>query len=303
MCWVYLLATVGRVWTIGRSGSAENRSWTVSVSSMNVSSDAGGDQTSLQQPLVAHRPALSRQIIKELPASLQPAISVADVLQETLILAVRDFDLLRTPSRDSFAAWLSAIAAYRIQDTVKAAGRQKRRAPRPPSKTTDDHAADSSILDLVQLVSDAPGQRWSKREVLQRWARLFPPRGPDRQPVRSIDQWIQSKLSDHKFVNNARKRLVDLGWFMKSLKEPLARQANQEDGTHGAFWAARYKSIAILDEEALLATCGSSTAIRLRRAVPNSRAGAVHVPGGAAGVVSAAGAPGRPAGGPRWLGP
>ena len=52
-----------------------------------------------------------------------------------------------------------------------------------------------------------------------------------------------------------RKRLVDLGWFMKSLKEPLARQANQEDGTHGAFWAARYQSIAVLDEEALLATC------------------------------------------------
>jgi len=42
---------------------------------------------------------------------------------------------------------------------------------------------------------------------------------------------------------------------MKALKEPLARLANKEDDCKGTFWEARYKSIAILDEEALLATC------------------------------------------------
>jgi hypothetical protein len=42
---------------------------------------------------------------------------------------------------------------------------------------------------------------------------------------------------------------------MKALKEPLSRMANKQDGCQGAFWDARYKSIAILDDEALLATC------------------------------------------------
>jgi hypothetical protein len=42
---------------------------------------------------------------------------------------------------------------------------------------------------------------------------------------------------------------------MKSLKEPLARLANEADDSDGAFWAARYKSIAVMDEPALLATC------------------------------------------------
>jgi len=42
---------------------------------------------------------------------------------------------------------------------------------------------------------------------------------------------------------------------MKALKEPLARMANKEDDCTGTFWESRYKSIAILDEEALLATC------------------------------------------------
>jgi hypothetical protein len=42
---------------------------------------------------------------------------------------------------------------------------------------------------------------------------------------------------------------------MKCLKEPLARMVNRNDEQTGAFWQSRYKSIAILDEEALLATC------------------------------------------------
>jgi hypothetical protein len=42
---------------------------------------------------------------------------------------------------------------------------------------------------------------------------------------------------------------------LKCLKEPLARLANRRDETRGAFFEGRFKSVAILDEEALLATC------------------------------------------------
>src|ERR1700722_15948820 len=41
----------------------------------------------------------------------------------------------------------------------------------------------------------------------------------------------------------------------KCLKEPLARLANRQDKARGAFLEERFKSIGILDEEALLATC------------------------------------------------
>jgi hypothetical protein len=42
---------------------------------------------------------------------------------------------------------------------------------------------------------------------------------------------------------------------MKCLKEPLSRLANREDQTRGAFFEGRFKSVAILDEESLVATC------------------------------------------------
>jgi REP element-mobilizing transposase RayT len=98
-------------------------------------------------------------------------------------------------------------------------------------------------------------RQWTKHATLTRWAKLHPPRNARRKPLKNIKAWIREKQSDHKFVNNCRKRLVDLGWFMKSIKEPLARLINEADGEKGTFWSARYKSIAVLGESALLATC------------------------------------------------
>ena len=40
---------------------------------------------------------------------------------------------------------------------------------------------------------------------------------------------------------------------MKCLKEPLSRLANRQDKTRGAFFESRFKSVAIVDEESLLA--------------------------------------------------
>jgi len=54
-------------------------------------------------------------------------------------------------------------------------------------------------------------------------------------------------------VETRRKRLADLGWLMRGLKEEIARRANREDGCTGAFWEGRFTSVPLLDNAALVA--------------------------------------------------
>jgi hypothetical protein len=97
--------------------------------------------------------------------------------------------------------------------------------------------------------------QWSDEEVLRHWIAVYPPRTLDLEDTKLVQAWIDQQLKDAKKVAAGRQRLENLGWFMKALKEPLSRMANKEDGCKGTFWEGRYKSIAILDQEALLATC------------------------------------------------
>jgi hypothetical protein len=116
-----------------------------------------------------------------------------------------------------------------------------------------------SVLDnhlhvLVRLDPET-AHAWPDEEVARRWGRLFPPRDRSRQAVPVSDDWVRERLKNPRWVATARQRLQSLSWFMKCLKEPLSRLANRQDQTRGAFFEGRFKSVAILDEESLLATC------------------------------------------------
>jgi REP element-mobilizing transposase RayT len=112
----------------------------------------------------------------------------------------------------------------------------------------------SNHIHLVIKLMPQEAESWTDNEVLDRWTHLYT--GP-----RAVQQWHANTLdnpADYETLNRLiakyRDRLGNLGWFMKCLNEPIARQANKEDGCTGHFWESRYKSQALLSEEALL-TC------------------------------------------------
>ena len=109
---------------------------------------------------------------------------------------------------------------------------------------------EGKVLEGKDLV-----EKWSNKEVAERWGRLYPPRGKKRKPLPVTEAWGKEKRSDARWIRRTRERLANLGWFMNCLKEPLAKMANREDGARGAFFESRFKSIAVLDDPALLATC------------------------------------------------
>lgn len=95
-------------------------------------------------------------------------------------------------------------------------------------------------------------EHWSDQEVLDRWLTLH--KGPLLiQRYRNGAALIQAEKNTVGDIISAwRKRLQDLSWFMKCLNEPIARRANAEDNCTGHFWESRFKSQALLTEEALL---------------------------------------------------
>ena len=110
-------------------------------------------------------------------------------------------------------------------------------------------------LHLLLRIEPDVAAGWLDEEVVQSWGRLFPSRDKALRVLPVTAEWIKQRLDDPQWIATTRCRLQNVGWFMKCLKEPLARLAIREDEATGAFFEGRYKSIGILDEEALLAVC------------------------------------------------
>ena len=91
-------------------------------------------------------------------------------------------------------------------------------------------------------------------EIALRWCRVFPPRDDKTgQPVEPGEHDLAMVAADSERLVELRQRLASLSWLMRCLCEKIARAANEEDGSSGRFWAGRFKSVALLDEAAMLA--------------------------------------------------
>jgi REP element-mobilizing transposase RayT len=114
------------------------------------------------------------------------------------------------------------------------------------------YAVMSNHVHLVLCVDKDKAMSWSDKQVVSRWHRLH--RGTllsqkfMRNALLSESEWISLKET----IAVYRQRLYDISWFMASLSEPIARQANKEDGCTGRFWEGRFKSQALLDDGAVL---------------------------------------------------
>jgi len=114
------------------------------------------------------------------------------------------------------------------------------------------YAVMSNHFHVVLHVNPSAVDSWTDDEVARRWLAAFP--GPlKRNPTEELAQRLRMAiLSDPERVQELRKRLGSLSWFMKALNEPIARMANLEDGCTGKFWEGRFKCQVLLESQAVL---------------------------------------------------
>ncbi|WP_353851259.1 transposase [Microbulbifer sp.] len=91
------------------------------------------------------------------------------------------------------------------------------------------------------------------REVVERWRQLCKGSALSRRFAHNdpLDTAELARLTEVAEV--WRSRLMGISWFMRYLNESIAREANREDQCTGRFWEGRFKSQALLDEQALAA--------------------------------------------------
>src|SRR3954447_16156848 len=116
--------------------------------------------------------------------------------------------------------WLDHSRSTDHDDCSSASGRSHR--PKSSLAVGGFAVLDNHLHLLVRLDPEV-AQGWSDEDVVRRWGRLFPPRDRSRRPLEVSDDWVRGHLTDAAWVAQARRRLQSLSWFMKCLKEPLAR--------------------------------------------------------------------------------
>jgi REP element-mobilizing transposase RayT len=114
------------------------------------------------------------------------------------------------------------------------------------------YAVMSNHYHLVVKLDPGKASHWSDDEVLRRWTSLFKGTLLVQRHLAEAHLSLAEQDSLRSTMVIYRQRLSSLSWFMKCLNEPIARQANAEDGCSGHFWEARFHSQALLTERALL---------------------------------------------------
>jgi REP element-mobilizing transposase RayT len=114
------------------------------------------------------------------------------------------------------------------------------------------YAVMSNHYHIVLHVDLEEADSWNSIDVIERWGEFFSI------PV-LISRFLKGECTSSaelksidEIIEKWRGRLQDISWFMRILNEHIARESNKEDKVTGRFWEGRFKSQALLDEQALI---------------------------------------------------
>jgi len=114
------------------------------------------------------------------------------------------------------------------------------------------YAVMSNHYHVVLKVNNEYSEQMPDDEVIERWMQLF-------NGNVLIQRYLNNECKTQGELDKVqetikcwRERLSDISWFMRCLNETIARRANAEDNCSGRFWEGRFKSQALLNDQAVL---------------------------------------------------
>ena len=115
------------------------------------------------------------------------------------------------------------------------------------------YAVMNNHYHLVLKIDTDKAKSLSNSEIIRRWCKVTKGHDVATRYINGETLIEGERLLLDGLLAKWHERLSSISWFMRCLNEEIARKANREDGCKGAFWEGRFKSQALLDEQALLA--------------------------------------------------
>lgn len=127
------------------------------------------------------------------------------------------------------------------------------------------YAIMSNHYHIVVRTDPRRTSEWSPEEVAKRWLSRHNNRAKSKL---GENEKMKDLVAQPDRIQQLRRRLSSLSWFMRDINESLARKANAEDECTGRFWEGRFKSVALLDRRAVI-QCMIYVDLNPARAKPN----------------------------------
>jgi hypothetical protein len=118
------------------------------------------------------------------------------------------------------------------------------------------HAELANHMHLVVRTRPDIAETYSDLEIVRRWWYICRLKRAANSDITDINaptpEQLQHVCQCPERVEELRRRLSDVSWFMGTLCEHLARRFNHESGTSGAFWEHRFGCRSLADESAIV---------------------------------------------------
>ena len=115
------------------------------------------------------------------------------------------------------------------------------------------YAVMSNHYHLVLKIDVDKAKSLTQKDIISRWCQITKGHAIATKYMNGDALIDAERMLLDGLITEWHERLSSISWFMRCLNEEIARKANREDECKGAFWEGRFKSQALLDEQALLA--------------------------------------------------
>ncbi len=99
------------------------------------------------------------------------------------------------------------------------------------------YAVMSNHVHVVLYVDIDAAKAWSNKEVVEHWHTLYKGTLLTQKFIRDEPLSGAERVSLNDTIEQYRKRLYDISWFMRNLNEYIAREANKEDQCTGRLYS------------------------------------------------------------------